>query len=246
MNTEVASFKADHEDSSPLYMQVARALMQQVKNGLYKLDQALPSERALSEQMSVSRVTARKAIDQLVAQGMVVRKRGSGNYIAAGLSSNLSRLHCFTEQIKQRGLEPGNKWIKRTVAAASIDEQISLGLAPGERVSRLERLRLADGQVMAYEICVLPQKVLPDPEFFGDSLYEHLAKSDQVPSRALQQIHPVLANHSVAQFLDMPAGQPVLYVTRVSYLPSGEAIELTFSYCKNLSIAQTPSSPVLW
>jgi GntR family transcriptional regulator len=72
-------FKADANDSSPLYMQIARKLSDDVHNGRYQVDQALPSERALSELLNVSRVTARKAIDQLVDQGLVVRRRGSGN-----------------------------------------------------------------------------------------------------------------------------------------------------------------------
>jgi len=79
MTTNSPAFQVDLNDNSPLYMQLARKLAQDVRDGRYQADQALPSERTLSEQLDVSRVTARKAIDQLVEQGLVVRRRGSGN-----------------------------------------------------------------------------------------------------------------------------------------------------------------------
>src|SRR5437588_12328825 len=94
-----SDFKTNRNDNSPLYMQGARKLMQDVREGRYQVDQALPSERLLSEQLDVSRVTARKAIDQLVGQGMVVRRRGSGNYIAPRIEQPLSNLSSFSEQL---------------------------------------------------------------------------------------------------------------------------------------------------
>src|SRR3954469_6917254 len=101
-----ADFKADLNDNSPLYMQVGRKLIDDVRAGRYQVDQALPSERLLSEQLEVSRVTARKAIDQLVGQGLVVRRRGSGNYIAPRIEQPLSNLSSFSEQLLQRGYRP--------------------------------------------------------------------------------------------------------------------------------------------
>src|SRR5213079_1087356 len=103
MNDTRPDFKADLNDHSPLYMQVARKLTQEVRDGRYQVGQALPSERMLSEQLDVSRVTARKAIDQLVDQGLVVRRRGSGNYVAPRILQPLSNLSSFSEQLAQRG-----------------------------------------------------------------------------------------------------------------------------------------------
>jgi DNA-binding GntR family transcriptional regulator len=99
----IPGFRPDLNDNSPLYMQVARKLIQDVRDGRYRVDQALPSERALSEQLDISRVTARKAIDQLVEQGLVVRRRGSGNYIAPRIEQPLSNLSSFSEQLQERG-----------------------------------------------------------------------------------------------------------------------------------------------
>ena len=96
-------FKPDVRGASPLYVQLAQKLAQAIRDGRYLADEALPSERVLSESLNLSRVTARKAIDQLVEQGLVVRRRGSGNYIAPKLEQPLSRLTSFSEELQQRG-----------------------------------------------------------------------------------------------------------------------------------------------
>jgi GntR family transcriptional regulator len=233
MSDTSTDFKADLTDNSPLYMQVARKLIQDVREGRYQVDQALPSERTLSEQLDVSRVTARKAIDQLVEQGLVVRRRGSGNYVAPRIEQPLSNLSSFSEQLQQRGYVPGSQWLKRAIVVAAADEQLALGLSPNTRVARLERLRLADDVVMAYEVSVIPANVLPRPETVGSSLYEHLAKTGHMPVRALQHIRAMNASATLAEQLGVPEGQAVLFITRVGYLESGVAVELTHSYCRS-------------
>jgi len=220
-------------DNSPLYMQVARKLIDDVRAGRYQVDQALPSERSLSELLNVSRVTARKAIDQLVEQGLVVRKRGSGNYIAPRIEQPLSNLSSFSEQLQQRGYRPGSRWLRRELVIASADEQMSLGLSPNTKVARLERLRLADDVAMAYEVSVLRATVVPQPDAIGDSLYQYLERAGKAPVRALQHIRAMNAPAELARQLDVPEGQAVLFITRIAYLDSGEAVELTHSYCRS-------------
>jgi GntR family transcriptional regulator len=233
MRNPITDFKADANDNSPLYMQLARKLVQDVRDGRYQADQALPSERTLSEQQGVSRVTARKAIDQLVEQGLVVRRRGSGNYIAPRIEQPLSNLSSFSEQLQQRGYTPNSHWLRREVVAADADEQLALGLSPGARVARLERLRLADEVVMAYETSVIPASVLPQPQDVANSLYAYLDESGQMPVRALQHIRAMNAPGELAARLGVPEGQAVLFITRVGYLESGVAVELTHSYCRS-------------
>ena len=112
MSNSSIEFRVDLNDNSPLYMQVARKLIQDVREGRYRVDQALPSERLLSDQLDISRVTARKAIDQLVDQGLVVRRRGSGNYVAPRIEQPLSNLSSFSEQLEQRGYRAGSQWLQ--------------------------------------------------------------------------------------------------------------------------------------
>jgi GntR family transcriptional regulator len=216
-------FSADAASASPLYVQLAQALAAAIRDGLYQADQALPSERTLGDELAISRVTARKAIDQLVDQGLVVRRRGSGNYIAPKLEQPLNRLTSFSEELRQRGFHPSSRWLKRVLSAATPDEQLSLGLSSGVRLARLERLRLADDVVMAYERSVVPAQVLADP----------LAVDHSAPARALQHIRALNADAALAAHLEVPLGQAVLFITRVGYLDSGAPVELTHSYCRS-------------
>jgi GntR family transcriptional regulator len=230
---DVFKFKPDARDGSPLYMQLARKLGQSIRDGRYKPDEALPSERVLAERLNVSRVTARSAIDQLVEQGLIIRRRGSGNYIAPRFEQPLSHLTSFSEELRRRGYTPSSRWLQRSVVLAKIDEQMSLGLSSGAKVARLERLRLADDVVMAYEVSVLPQAVLPSPTAVEGSLYEYLSRSQQAPVRALQHIRALNAQPRLAEQLGIPDRQAVLFITRVGYLESGLAVELTHSYCRS-------------
>ncbi len=227
----------DPQDSSPLYLQLARQLELEIREGQYRADQALPSERQLAEQLGVSRATARSAIDQLVEQGWIVRKRGSGNYIASRAAPRfeqpLSQLTSFSEELRRRGHTPSSRWLQRSVSIASNEEQLSLGLSPGARVARLERLRLADEVVMAYELSVLPLHVVPEPMQVEGSLYDYLASRKQLPVRALQHIRAFNAQGVLAERLGIAEREAVLFVTRIAYQASGQAVELTHSYCRS-------------
>ncbi len=230
---DVLTFDPDPRDSSPIYLQLSRRLAQLIREGHYKPDEALPSERLLAETLNVSRVTARSAIDQLVSQGLIVRKRGSGNYIAPMLEQPLSQLTSFSEELQRRGYQPSSRWLERKIDAAQTDEQLTLGLSPGTRVVRLERLRLADDVIMAYEMSVLPVSVIADPMAVNTSLYEYLDSIQKAPVRALQHIRALNAQPRLAEQLGIPDRQAVLFITRIGYLESGQAVELTHSYCRS-------------
>ena len=232
----IAELRPSARDASPLYLQLARKLGDAVRNGRYQAHEALPSERLLSECLGVSRVTARNAIDQLVEQGLIVRRRGSGNYIAPHLEQPLSRLTSFSEELHRRGYTPGSRWLVKSISAATPEEAQGLGLRARSapvKVARLERLRLADGVGMAYEATVLPQKVLPNPEAVEGSLYEYLQGIGQAPVRALQHIRAENCPGWLAKLLGVPEGHAVLDILRTGFLQSGQVVERTHSYCRS-------------
>ncbi len=229
----VAELKLDPASSSHLYLQVRNGLARMIRERRFSVDDALPSERVLAERLGISRVTARKAIGALVDEGLIVRRHGSGNYIAPMLEQPLTRLTSFTEELKQRGFEPHSRWIRRVVGPAMPEEMVALGLSPGTRVARLERVRLADATPMAYEASALPVSVVPDPEGVKDSLYNYLLERNTVPVRALQHIRAANANSRQAELLGIPLGQALLFITRVGYLDDGRAIEITHTWCRS-------------
>ena len=221
------------ESGTPLYLQLALHLGEAIREGRYQPHQALPSERVLSESLGLSRVTTRKAIDQLATQGLIVRRAGSGNYIAPRIQQPLSRLTSFSEQLRARGYSPSSRWLARSITSASSEERNTLHLRPGARVARLQRLRMADAEVVSFEESVLPASVLPDPAGVDGSLYEFLDARHTAPVRALQHIRALNAPAQLARRLGVPKGRAVLYITRIGYLGTGEPVELTYSYCRD-------------
>ena len=223
----------DPDAATPLYLQVRNGLARLIRAGRFGSDDALPSERNLAERLGISRVTTRKAIDALSADGLIRRRHGSGNYVAPILEQPLTRLTSFTEELTQRGYVPSSRWVRRSVGAASPEELAVLGLSPGARVARLERIRLADATPMAFEASALPTSVLPKPEAVKDSLYALLAERKQMPVRALQHIRAANATARQAELLALPAGQALLFVTRVAYAADGRCIEITHTWCRS-------------
>lgn len=233
MLAQLSDFRPDPASDTPLYMQLANQLSDGIASGDWRANEALPSERVLSEMLTISRVTARKAIDMLCERGMLTRKRGSGTYITPKLEQPLSRLTSFSEELSQRGFTAGSRWIQRDIGIAAPLELLSLGLSPNMPVARLKRLRTADDVVMAIETTTIPALYMPNPNQVTDSLYGYLEANGTIPMRALQHIRAVNANEEQARLANIPAGAAMLHITRVSYLDNGAAVELTHSYCRS-------------
>jgi GntR family transcriptional regulator len=233
MLNQLLDFKPDSDNSTPMYLQLANKLATAIHNGIWQPDEALPSERLLSESLEISRVTARKAIDMLCERGLLTRKHGSGTYITPKLEQPLSRLTNFSEELRQRGFQPGSQWLSRETGIAAPEEILSLGLSPNTVVSRLKRLRTADNVVMAIESTTIPTVYLPNPKLVIDSLYGYLDAQNSAPTRALQHIRAVNASAEQARLAGIKLGAAMLHITRVGYLANGTAIELTHSYCRS-------------
>jgi GntR family transcriptional regulator len=222
----------DGTNPTPLYLQLQKVIQTWLDAGKLKVDEALPSERDLAEQLGISRVTVRKAIAGLVDKGVLVQRWGSGTFIAPAtrVEQPLSRLSSFTEDMRARGLKPSARVLERISGPPSPAEAMALGLSPGDKVSRLRRLRLAGDTPMAIEHAVIPARYLPDPHVVGHSLYAALDARGHLPRRALQRLHAVLLDEDQARLLDVVSGSPALYIERRSFLEGGEPVEFTASY----------------
>jgi GntR family transcriptional regulator len=222
----------DETNPTPLYLQLQQSIEEAVRKGSLKADDALPGERDLAKQLGISRVTVRKAITGLVKKGVLVQRWGSGTFIASQmrLEQPLSRLSSFTDDMSARGLQSSAVLLSRSTGQASPDELMALGLSPGETVSRVNRLRLANEIPMAIEHAVVPSRFLPDPALVKQSLYSALHEQGFMPSRALQRLHAVLLNEEQASLLHVPPESPALYIERRSFTATGEVVEFTSSY----------------
>ncbi|AMK32617.1 MULTISPECIES: GntR family transcriptional regulator [Pseudomonas] len=229
----LSALRPDDTSATPLYLQLARNLEQAIHAGQWTADQALPSERTLSETLDISRVTARKALEVLLEQGLIHRIQGSGTFITPRLEQPLSRLSSFSEMLRMKGFVPSSQWLERSIGTPSNDELIRLGLSPTDQVVHLKRLRKADDIVMAVEVSTLPARLLGDPQAIGDSLYQHLDRLGRPVVRALQHIRAINASDELAAQVGIAPGTAMLLMTRIGYLDDNTAIELTDTYCRN-------------
>lgn len=224
-DSTAAAAKAD----VPLYLWLAAQLAERIKSGTLAPGDALPAERKIADRYGVSRVTVRRAMEELVTDGLIDQRQGAGTFVSKRLQQPLSILTSFSEDVRARGMVPESVFLNRSTGIASPEEAIGLGLKPGEPVSRISRLRKADGLPLAVENATLVRVALPDPEAVTDSLYHVLEGTGSRPMRAVQRLSAVAVDARTAELLDVPVGSPGLSMLRVGYLGDGRAIEFTRS-----------------
>jgi GntR family transcriptional regulator len=189
----------------------------------------LPGERALAAMTGYSRVTVRRALAGLAAEGLVRARAGSGTYVGERIVRSLSRLTGFTEDLRARGLDPRVVFLERVAGMATPEDALGLAVAPGTPVLRLRRLRFGGDRPLALEYTVVPRAILARPEAVEESLYEALAGIGRRPSRALQRIRAIAADEDSARLLDVAPGAACLEIERRAFLPDGRAVEFTRS-----------------
>lgn len=220
------------ESGGPRYVQLRRRLEEGIETGILPPNSSLPPERELADITDLSRVTVRKAIRELVREGLIEQRQGSGSFVrerVARLEQSLSELTSFTEDMARRGLETTSRWLERGVFMAAPDEVAALDLSEGAQVARVYRLREAGGRPMALERAALPLDILPNPIEVTTSLYEVLGRLGHRPVRAVQKISAVNVDAREAGLLGIPEGAAGLSIERTSFLESGRVAELTRS-----------------
>ncbi len=223
-------FRPDIHSHTPLYLQLEKALRDVLARGEWRASQALPPERELAETLGVSRITVRKALERLEVDGLLIRRQGSGTFVAPTVEQPLSLLSGFSRDMEARGLIPSSRWVQQNLSMPTPTEALTLGVSPNGRVARLERVRLASGEPMALELATLPASIVPEPTEVGDSLYGFLEAAGRMPVRALQRMRALPAAQREAELLGIAPGAPVLFIQRVAYLEDGVVVEFTRSH----------------
>jgi GntR family transcriptional regulator len=216
----------------PRYYQLANILRERITKGELTALKPIPSERQLEKDFSVSRTTIRQAIDLLVRQGYLYREHGKGTFVSPQkLQKGISELTSFTEDMKRRGIVPGQKILEIGYVRPPEDVCSHLELpADYEKVFRIERLRLGDGVPMglqtSYYLFPEGQTISrQELEEFG-SMYRILQeKFHLIPSEADEIIEVALASPREAFLLQIEAGSPLLLSERTTYSQNRRVIE---------------------
>ncbi len=228
-------FRINRQAKLPLYDLIEQNFRELVTSGQLQPSNAIPSEWELADLYGVSRLTVRRALDDLSRQGWLERRHGVGTFVTNPTVTQIapSKLS-FTEQMKAIGRQPGSRLVHIRVIPAAAEMAARLKLQEGDSIIEIMRVRLADGEPVLLETTYLSQKRFPGLEQADElahaSLYETLGARYQTYVAAMDQIlEPVLLSQSEAKYLEARVGTPAIKSEVVALTGEGDPIEYSWS-----------------
>ncbi|KRO00425.1 GntR family transcriptional regulator [Companilactobacillus kimchiensis] len=213
----------------PVYIQIHNEIRKEIESGKWAVGERIPSERQLSQDFDVSRMTLRQAIQTLVDEGILQRQVGSGTYVASSkVQEKMSGTTSFTEITEGQGKKPSSKTVSYHVADPSISEIEKLKLHEGSQVLRMERIRYADQQPICFEVATIPIEIVNslNKKDITSSLYKALEdKAGLKLGDATQTVSAILASEKIANFLNVKRGSAVLRVRQITTLDDDRPFE---------------------
>jgi GntR family transcriptional regulator len=194
---------------------------------------AIPSERQLSTDLGVSRLTVRAALDDLAREGYLVRRRGAGTFVSEPKIAQELTMTSFTDDMRRRGLRPASRTLELRISPAGARLGRLLHVSPSEPVVVASRLRLADGESMAIERVHVRERHVPgltakDLEEY--SFYELLKdRYGIVIVGGTQTIEPTVTDEDESAALGVPLHSPAFRFERITQSESGEIVEFVES-----------------
>lgn len=219
----------------PLYRQVKDVLLGRLAGGAWQPGQILPSEPDIAADLGVSPGTVRKALDEMTAENLLVRRQGRGTFVARHDEARI--LFQFFKLQSDTGERqfPESRILDLRVVRASPEARERLGLAEGETVVLIERVRSLAGVTCVAEGMVLPHRLFPGIErrALPNNLYElYAAEFGVTVARASERLKAVAATPRTAKHLDVPVGEPLLSVDRIAFGLDGAPAEWRVSLCR--------------
>ena len=193
---------------------------------------AIPSERQLSADLGVSRLTLRAALDDLAREGYLVRRRGSGTYVQQPKIAQELTITSFSDDMRRRGMTPASRTLSMNTIHAGARLGRFLNVSPSEQIVVVKRLRLADGETMAIETLHIPEALVPGltPKGLTGSFYELLRDRYGVTiAGGTQAIEPTVTNEEESEALGVPLHSPAFLFERTSRDEAGRTVEFVRS-----------------
>jgi GntR family transcriptional regulator len=194
---------------------------------------SIPPERQLSVELGVSRLTLRAALDELVREGYLVRRRGAGTFVAEPKVPKGMDIASFSDDMRARGLTPGSRTIDLREIPAGARLGRILHVSPAEPILSAKRLRLADGDPMAIELLHVRSSLVPGlsgADLEENSFYDLLSSRYGISIvGGTQTVEPTVTNDEESTALGVPLHSPALLFERVTRSSAGDTVEYTSS-----------------
>jgi GntR family transcriptional regulator len=194
---------------------------------------AIPSERQLTVDLGVSRLTVRAALDDLVREGYLIRRRGAGTFVNEPKVAKGLTISSFSDDMRERGMTPGSRTLELQLVPAGARLGRILHVSPSEPVVAVKRLRLADGEPMAVELLHVRESLVPGlgaADLETNSFYDLLASRYDVEIvGGTQTVEPTVTNEEESSALGVPLHSPALLFERVTRSAAGDVVEFTSS-----------------
>jgi GntR family transcriptional regulator len=213
-----------------LYAKLESILASEINDGTLEVGEQLPTEDELIHRFDVSRITVRRAIQNLVVRGLVEIRRGKGTFVASPkITQELTELTGFVEDMKALGRNPSARLLEKTVVAADKTVADHLSLAKGERVVRIHRIRLADDVPVSFDETYLPldigKKIITN-NLKVEPIFSLLEKKYNIPLiEADYKLEAIAADSGVARALRVKLGSPVFRIERTSYTEGARPVD---------------------
>ncbi|HAF61501.1 MAG TPA: phosphonate metabolism transcriptional regulator PhnF [Anaerolineaceae bacterium] len=222
----------DPSNIIPKYYQLANILREQIENGTWKANETIQSERQLEQQYNLSRPTIRQAIDLLISQGYLYRIHGRGTFVSPPkLQKGILELTSFSEDMRNRGLEPGQIMLEFGLIPPPKKIKTRLEISDSnKKVLRIKRIRTGNGEPIGIQDSYLN---LPDDKEISQqeleergSIYAILQEKFGIfPAEADETLEVTLASEEEADQLAITVGSPLLLNERILYSQNRQAIE---------------------
>lgn len=208
-----------HTSNEPLYLKIASELRSNITIEKWKEGERIPTEMELCELFHVSRITIRKAIDELVRDKLLIRKKAIGTFVTSTYhikNNNFTLFKSFTNEMKEVGIDV--KTLKVNILVSYADHKISkyLNIKPGEKIIILKRLRGEKNNAFAFFITYIKfydNISLKSSDYYG-SFYSYLHSLGIEIEQNKEIVEAILPNHEVATMLNISPKLPVLKRSR--------------------------------
>ncbi|QRV02220.1 GntR family transcriptional regulator [Arcanobacterium phocisimile] len=222
----ILDIKLNRHSTDPLYQQILEPISKLIKNGTLAPNQLLEDEISMAQRLQISRPTARRALQELVDSGLVVRRRGVGTRVTPSHVHRQLALTSLNDDLIKAGHTTRTEVLEYQIHLATPEDVEFLNCAPDEELVTIQRLRWIDDHPLALLKNTIPSRIAPTlTELSHFGLYESLSRHNVFPTSAIQTLGAKNASKRESDILNIEPGNALFTMQRTAYDENGKVIE---------------------